>query len=195
MKALSLLNVPAQVADMILLKHGFLDSLRDYTMILASRTVNAPLTVFQFIGCAAVTCDLNLDAHDFWQWMREDEPVETLAPDESLWEHDPCVLLKRLTIVKESRIADQWAHRLHCPLYEVGVITDVSRWTIICADISHGEYPISQMIVGPVQRYVMPGHHVRAPHMICASGGDIEPETPPLDMLYHITTAMDSVES
>ncbi|HKD77453.1 MAG TPA: hypothetical protein VKB76_18245 [Ktedonobacterales bacterium] len=182
MNALSLPQVPSQIADMIVLKHGFLDSLRDYTMILAQRTANAPLTVFQFIGCVAITCDISLDAQDFRQWMREDEPVETLAPDDALWEHDPCVLLKRMAIVPKNRIAEQWSWQLQCPFHTVQISTDTSSWTIICADIHYGEYPASQVIMGPAQRYIMPEHPATAAHLICAPGEVTTTETPPLDM-------------
>jgi hypothetical protein len=175
--------VPVQINGMILLKHGFLDSLRDYTIILASRVANAPLMVIQFIGCVSTVCTINLDAQDFHQWMSEDEQVGVIDPQVSLWDIDPCILIRNMTVVNGSRDAQQWAMRLGCPFYEFQITSDTSSWSIICADIHYGEYTASELIVEPTQRYVMPGHSVEGVTLKYSSDNGFSPETPPLDSL------------
>ncbi|MET7464140.1 hypothetical protein [Nonomuraea sp. NPDC005501] len=134
--------------DQALLRHGFVDYLRDYQLVILpmpdprTGTTPAPLP-YLFRYCVQATCTTALPAHTWGVSL--DERLTTDETDVELdgyvWGVNWQCLYPGATLITVSPTARSWAAAIGIDFHEVRIETNVHDLTLVFSDLTIEELP------------------------------------------------------
>ncbi|MEZ7127711.1 hypothetical protein ACBR40_20475 [Nonomuraea sp. AD125B] len=134
--------------DQALLRHGFVDHLRDYQLVILPmpdpQTGTTPATRrYLFRYCVQATCTTALPAHT-WRVSLDDRltTYETGAElDGYVWGVNWQALYPGVTLITDSPTARSWAAAIGIDFHEVRIETNVHDLTLVFSDLTIEELP------------------------------------------------------
>ena len=138
--------------DGAILKHGFVDYMRDYELITTDIT-GKYLHKYQFVGCVEAIYRTELSPEAFAQSISDkyvfsgpDYPNKA-EPDGFIWGVRYSNAYPGLIYIENSHLAQKWVEKMKRPMHEVKIETEAFHLTLIFADIRH-EFLGSEEAVG-----------------------------------------------
>ncbi|TXK35116.1 hypothetical protein [Nonomuraea sp. C10] len=134
--------------DQSLLRHGFVDHMRDYQLAILpmpdprTGTTPAPLR-YLFRYCVQATCTTALPAHT-WRVSLDDRLTtyeSGVELDGYVWGVNFQSLYPGATLVSDSPIARSWAAAIGIDFHEVRIETNVHDLTLVFSDLHIEELP------------------------------------------------------
>jgi hypothetical protein len=133
--------------DSALLRHGFVDYMRDYELVVSGR--NGPLLTdvhrYLFIGCVEAHCETTVrpttfaaSLPDAFVYAGPDYPDQE-EPDGFIWGVRWSCLYPGLTYHAEGARARRWTELLQRPMHEVELETEAFRLRLVFADVRYAK--------------------------------------------------------
>ena len=131
--------------DAALLRHGFVDYMRDYELIVSGRDGPPHTDVhrYLFVGCVEAHCETTVRPSTFvasladkFVYAGPDYP-EQEEPDGYIWGVRWSCLYPGLTYREDGARGRLWSERLGRPMHEVEIETNAFRLTLVFTDVRH----------------------------------------------------------
>jgi hypothetical protein len=131
--------------DAAILRHGFVDYMRDYEILVGGRDGPPHTDVhrYLFVGCAEAFYETAIEPRAFNTSLRDanvfagpDYPEEDI-PDGFVWGVRYANAYPGLTYVEDGKRAAHWAAAMSRPMHEVLIETEAYRLRIVFADVRH----------------------------------------------------------
>jgi hypothetical protein len=131
--------------DAAILRHGFVDYMRDYEVIVGGRDGPPHTDVhrYLFVGCAEAVCQTAVDPQHFAPSLPDDfvlsgpDYPERDDPDGFVWGVRWAVVYPGATYVPDGERAREWAARLGRPMHEIFIETNAYSLLLVFADLRH----------------------------------------------------------
>lgn len=131
--------------DAAILRHGFVDYMRDYELIVGARDgpPHDDLHRYQFVGCAEAVCRTNLRPSTFAESLPDafvyagpDYPEQD-DPDGFVWGVRYSTAYPGLTYIEDGNGAQHWSDLLGRSMHEVTIETEAFHLRLVFASLRY----------------------------------------------------------